>query len=105
MNNRVSSRIKADLTLFFVAIVWGSGFIAQRLVANKVGVFVFNGIRFLVGALCLLAIIGFRFTIKKIRSVGYYWLGYCYSPAVLCNKRASALLLRETPVSSPEHTW
>ena len=65
MNNRVSSRIKADLTLFFVAIVWGSGFIAQRLVANKVGVFVFNGIRFLVGALCLLAIIGFRFTIIK----------------------------------------
>ncbi len=65
MKNRLSSRIKADITLLFVAIVWGSGFIAQRLVANKVGVFVFNGIRFFIGAICLLAIVRFKLKIEK----------------------------------------
>jgi drug/metabolite transporter (DMT)-like permease len=65
MNDHVSTRIKADLTLLFVAIVWGSGFIVQRLVANKIGVFIFNGIRFLIGAICLLVIIGFRLKIIK----------------------------------------
>jgi len=48
-----SERIQADLTLLVVAVVWGSAFVAQRIAAPHMGVFMFNGLRFLVGALLL----------------------------------------------------
>lgn len=44
-------RIKADLTLLLVALIWGSAFVAQRAVAADIGVLTFNGARFLIGAL------------------------------------------------------
>lgn len=47
-------RIKADLALLLVAVVWGSAFVAQRVAALHLGVYWFNGLRFLVGALVLL---------------------------------------------------
>ncbi len=37
-----------------VAIVWGSAFAAQRVAAQHMGAYLFNGLRFLVGALVLL---------------------------------------------------
>lgn len=46
-------RWKSDLTLLFVAAVWGSGFVAQRLATNQLSAFYFNGGRFLVGALII----------------------------------------------------
>ncbi len=50
-------RWKSDLILLFVAAVWGSGFVAQRLAAGQLSVFYFNGGRFLVAALLLFALI------------------------------------------------
>ncbi len=47
-------RVKADFTLLVVAIVWGSAFVSQRVAAENIGVFLFNGLRFLLGALILL---------------------------------------------------
>lgn len=47
-------RFKADFTLLVVAIVWGSAFVAQRVAAESIGVFLFNGLRFMLGALVLL---------------------------------------------------
>jgi len=47
-------RLKADITLLVVAVVWGSAFVAQRVAAENIGVFLFNGLRFLLGALILL---------------------------------------------------
>jgi len=47
-------RLRADLALLLVAIVWGSAFAAQRLAAEQISAFTFNGLRFLVGALVLL---------------------------------------------------
>jgi drug/metabolite transporter (DMT)-like permease len=47
-------RIKADLTLLGVALIWGSAFVVQRIAALEVGVFYFNGVRFLLAALFLL---------------------------------------------------
>lgn len=44
-------RIKADLTLLLVALIWGSAFVAQRAIAGDIGVLTFNGARFLIGAL------------------------------------------------------
>jgi drug/metabolite transporter (DMT)-like permease len=46
-------RLRADLTLLAVAAIWGSAFVVQRLAAVEVGVYLFNGLRFLVAALAL----------------------------------------------------
>ncbi len=47
-------RLRADLTLLAVAAVWGSAFVVQRLAADQVGVWLFNGARFLIAALALM---------------------------------------------------
>jgi drug/metabolite transporter (DMT)-like permease len=47
-------RWKADLTLLFVAAVWGSGFVAQRLATTQLSTLYFNAGRFLLAALLLL---------------------------------------------------
>jgi drug/metabolite transporter (DMT)-like permease len=49
-----SVRLRADLTLLLVAVIWGSAFVAQRVAAQSMGAYLFNGVRFLVGALVLL---------------------------------------------------
>jgi drug/metabolite transporter (DMT)-like permease len=53
-------RIKADLILLVVAVIWGSAFVAQRLGNEQVGPFTFNGVRFPVGSLVLLPFLGWR---------------------------------------------
>lgn len=66
-------RLKADLTLFFVAVVWGSGFVAQRLAASQhLGAFLFNGGRFLLGALILLP---FALPRWKLKRADLPWVG------------------------------
>jgi drug/metabolite transporter (DMT)-like permease len=40
--------------LLFVAVVWGSAFVPQRLAAPHLGPFLFNGLRFLLGGVILL---------------------------------------------------
>lgn len=52
-----SLRIKADLILVFVAMLWGSAFVVQRAVSNQIGVFIFNGVRFLLASMILLGVI------------------------------------------------
>lgn len=48
-------RWKSDLILLFVAVVWGSGFVPQRLATEaNLGTFYFNGGRFLLAAVLLL---------------------------------------------------
>lgn len=46
-------RLRGDLLLLLAAVVWGGAFVAQRVAAGHVGVFLFNGMRFLLGALVL----------------------------------------------------
>jgi drug/metabolite transporter (DMT)-like permease len=46
-------RLKADLTLLLVAVLWGSAFAAQRVAAQLGSVHFFNGARFLLAALIL----------------------------------------------------
>jgi drug/metabolite transporter (DMT)-like permease len=52
-----TKRLKADLTLLAVAIIWGSAFVAQRAGNEQVGPFTFNAVRFLVGSLVLFPIL------------------------------------------------
>ncbi len=53
-------RLRADLLLLLVALVWGSAFVAQRLGMEQVGPFAFNATRFAVGALMLIPIMGWQ---------------------------------------------
>ena len=46
-----------SLFCFLADIVWGIAFVAQSKGGDAVGAFSFNGIRFLIGALCLLPVI------------------------------------------------
>lgn len=58
-------RLKADFILLLTAAIWGSGFVAQRVAAQSFGVFLFNGSRFLLGALILLPFMRFRLKIER----------------------------------------
>lgn len=54
MKNKVSSQIKSSLLLLLASIVWGAAFVAQSIAGDSVGTFTFNGIRFIIGGICLL---------------------------------------------------
>ena len=64
-------RIKADLTLFLVAILWGSAFAAQRIAGQLGSVYLFNGARFLLAALLLVPFV-LRVQVPRIQWV---WMG------------------------------
>ena len=55
-------RLKADLTLLLVSIIWGSAFVAQRVVAQLGSVYLFNAARYLLAAVVVLP-----FAIRSIR--------------------------------------
>ncbi len=46
-------RLKGNLILLSAAIIWGTAFVAQRIGAQHVGPFLFNGLRFLLAVLIL----------------------------------------------------
>jgi drug/metabolite transporter (DMT)-like permease len=47
-------RLRADLTLLLVSIIWGSAFVAQRIAGQMGSVYLFNGARYLLAALVVL---------------------------------------------------
>jgi len=49
-----SRALKADLLLLTTACIWGLAFVAQRVGMEHVGPFLFNGVRFALGAVALL---------------------------------------------------
>ena len=61
-------RLRADLVLLLVAVLWGSAFAAQRIAGQLGSVFMFNGARFLLAALMLLPFI------KQRRAGPRQWL-------------------------------
>jgi drug/metabolite transporter (DMT)-like permease len=57
MQGKKHNTITADLLLLLVALIWGFGFVAQRAGMEHIGPYAFNGIRFLLGGLCLLPLV------------------------------------------------
>ena len=49
-------RLKADLTLLIVSVIWGSAFVAQRVAGQMGSVYLFNGARYFLAALVVLPI-------------------------------------------------
>ena len=54
MIEKPTAMLQTNLLLLLVAMIWGFGFVAQRLGMDHLGPFMFNGIRFILGGLCLL---------------------------------------------------
>ena len=52
--------LRANLMLLLTAALWGGGFVAQRLGMQEMGPYLFNGIRFFLGALVLVPFLLFR---------------------------------------------
>jgi drug/metabolite transporter (DMT)-like permease len=50
----MKDRFRSDAILLITAIIWGSAFAAQRVAAQYLGPFLFNGLRFLLAGLLLL---------------------------------------------------
>lgn len=49
--------IKSNLFLLLTAVIWGLAFVAQRIGAQYLGTFAFNGIRFALGSLSLVPLL------------------------------------------------
>ena len=58
-------RLKADLTLFIIAIIWGSAFVAQRVAGQLGSVYLFNGARYILAGLVVLP---FALRVSRARS-------------------------------------
>jgi len=58
-------RIKADLTLFLISIIWGSAFVAQRVAGQVGSVYLFNGLRY-----SLAALVVFPFAKRSFKASG-----------------------------------
>ena len=52
--------VQANLVLLITAVIWGGGFVAQRLGMQLMGPYIFNGFRFFIGALTLAPIVLIR---------------------------------------------
>jgi drug/metabolite transporter (DMT)-like permease len=57
--SRVST-VRSDLILLVTAVIWGFAFVAQRMGMDHIGPFLFNGIRFALGALTLILVMKVR---------------------------------------------
>lgn len=57
-------RLKADLILFVISIIWGSAFVALRVAGQAGSVYLFNGIRYLLAGLVV-----FPLAIRSLRGV------------------------------------
>lgn len=51
--------LKANILLFLAAVIWGLAFVAQRVGAQYMGPFTFNGFRFALGSISLLPLLYF----------------------------------------------
>ena len=51
------TQLKANILLLLTAAIWGLAFVAQKVGAEHVGAFTFNGIRFALGSISLIPLI------------------------------------------------
>jgi drug/metabolite transporter (DMT)-like permease len=63
-NKMNKQELKSNILLLLAAAIWGFAFVAQRIGAQYVGSFTFNGVRFALGCLSLLPLILY-FSVKN----------------------------------------
>ncbi len=67
-------RLKADITLFIISIIWGSAFVAQRVAGQLGSVYQFNGYRYLLAGLVVLPFAWKIFRTQTISRSQYIWM-------------------------------
>ncbi len=71
-------RLKADLTLLLVSVIWGSAFVAQRVAGQMGSVYLFNAARYLLAGLVVLPVaLGANRSsnpVNKISNDQYKWM-------------------------------
>ena len=69
-------RLKADLALLFVSIIWGSAFVAQRVAGQMGSVYLFNAARYLLAALVVLPLALRTVSVSKLSLAreNYQWM-------------------------------
>lgn len=71
-----NSNVKGNIILLISAVIWGSAFVAQRIGADFLGPFQFNGLRFILAAVILLPIARKYFIpINKKEKKGLFLIG------------------------------
>ena len=81
------SRPQANVILVFIALIWGSAFVAQNLGMKEIGPFAFTGTRFLLGALIVLPLAQREYRRLSQRGLafsGREWLGCIGLGVLLC---------------------
>ena len=53
----MKTKIKSTFLLFLTAMIWGFAFVAQKVGAEFVGAYTFNGVRFMLGTVSLIPVI------------------------------------------------
>ena len=52
-----SQALRADILMLITAVIWGSAFVAQTSGMDHIGPFLYSGLRFALGSLCLLPLV------------------------------------------------
>jgi drug/metabolite transporter (DMT)-like permease len=60
MIKTIPESLKVDFLLFITALIWGSAFVAQRAGMDHMGPYIFNAVRFALGAITLVPLIYYR---------------------------------------------
>jgi len=58
-------RLKADLALFIIAVIWGSAFVAQRVAGQLGSIYLFNGARYILAGLVVLPFVRMKTPLPK----------------------------------------
>lgn len=67
-------RLKADTTLFIIAVIWGSAFVAQRVAGQLGSVYLFNGARYILAGLVVLPFVGRIGNLTNVSREQYKWM-------------------------------
>ncbi len=73
MQTRRSRTLRSDSLLLITSAIWGLAFVAQRVGMEYIGPFLFNGVRFALGAAVLLPFVLF-FQTTSVTSAGWSFL-------------------------------
>ena len=65
MKHRSLERLGADSLLLLAAILWGGGFVAQRVASTALGFFAYNGLRFVLAGILLIPL-----CVKYLKGIG-----------------------------------
>ena len=96
MNFSVANRkqITSALLLLLASVVWGAAFVAQSIAGAEIGTYTFNGIRYMIGGVCLLPLLfkqgSSPFTADKSKLIGGVICGLALFFASTCQQAGIA---------------